>query len=88
MSAGTCDLDSSGSGRAQRWRLPIVEMSDYVLDSAEGLIRLVDIFDGASQLIVYNHMWFRARSGNVQGAPGLPRSSPDWMPWTISTPGS
>ena len=42
---------------AQRRRLPMVEMPDYTLVGPEGPVRLVDIFDGRSQLIVYNHMW-------------------------------
>ena len=42
---------------AQRRRLPMVRMGDYTLTGADGPVRLVDVFDGKSQLIVYNHMW-------------------------------
>ena len=35
----------------------MVRMPEYTLVGAEGPVRLVDIFDGRSQLIVYNHMW-------------------------------
>ena len=53
--AATRELDAIA---AQRRRLPMVELPDYTLIGADGPIRLVDIFDGRSQLIVYNHMWF------------------------------
>jgi predicted dithiol-disulfide oxidoreductase (DUF899 family) len=53
--AATRELDAIA---AQRRRLPMVEMPDYTLIGADGAVRLVDIFDGHSQLIVYNHMWF------------------------------
>lgn len=52
--AATRELDAIA---AQRRRLPMVEMPDYTLMSADGPARLVDLFDGRSQLIVYNHMW-------------------------------
>lgn len=52
--AATKELDAIA---AQRRRLPAVRMPDYTLVGAEGPVRLVDIFDGRSQLIVYNHMW-------------------------------
>lgn len=52
--AATKELDAIA---AQRRRLPMVKMPDYTLVGAEGPVRLVDIFDGKSQLIVYNHMW-------------------------------
>jgi predicted dithiol-disulfide oxidoreductase (DUF899 family) len=34
---------------------------------AEGPVRLVDIFDGRSQLIVYNHMWDRGEEWQCGG---------------------
>ena len=43
---------------AQRRRLPMVELPEYTLVGQEGPIRLAEIFGGATQLIVYNHMWF------------------------------
>ncbi|GAA3717903.1 DUF899 domain-containing protein [Gordonia hankookensis] len=52
--AATRELDAIA---AQRRRLPMVEMPDYTLIGPDGPIRLVDIFAGRSQLIVYNHMW-------------------------------
>ena len=53
--AATKELDAIA---AQRRRLPMVELPDYVLDGPDGPIRFVDVFDGRRQLIVYNHMWF------------------------------
>lgn len=53
--AATRELDAIA---AQRRRLPMVELPDYILEGENGPVRLVDIFDGKSQLIVYNHMWF------------------------------
>ncbi len=52
--AATRELDAIA---AQRRRLPMVEMPDYTLIGENGPIRLADIFEGRSQLIVYNHMW-------------------------------
>ena len=52
--AATKELDAIA---AARLRPPMVEMPDYTLIGADGPIRLVDIFQGRSQLIVYNHMW-------------------------------
>lgn len=52
--AATRELDAIA---AQRRRLPMVEMPDYTLVGPDGPVRLVDIFNGRSQLVVYNHMW-------------------------------
>ena len=52
--AATRELDAIA---AQRRRLPMVELPDYTLIGPDGAVRLVDVFDGRSQLIVYNHMW-------------------------------
>jgi predicted dithiol-disulfide oxidoreductase (DUF899 family) len=52
--AATKELDAIA---AQRRRLPMVRMSEYTLVGADGPVRLVDIFDGRSQLITYHHMW-------------------------------
>ncbi len=52
--AATRELDAIA---AQRRRLPMVEMPEYTLDGADGPVRLVDVFEGKNQLIVYNHMW-------------------------------
>ena len=52
--AATRELDAIA---AQRRRLPMVALPDHTLEGEDGPVRLVDVFDGASQLIVYNHMW-------------------------------
>jgi predicted dithiol-disulfide oxidoreductase (DUF899 family) len=52
--AATRELDAIA---AQRRRLPMVRLPEYTLVGADGPVRLADIFDGRSQLIVYNHMW-------------------------------
>ncbi|GAA2352093.1 DUF899 family protein [Saccharopolyspora halophila] len=52
--AATRELDAIA---AQRRRLPMVEMPEYVLDGEHGPVRLAEVFDGAAQLIVYNHMF-------------------------------
>src|SRR6187397_1847085 len=53
--AATRELDAIAAARR---RLPMVELPDYVLEGAEGPIRLADVFEGKRQLIVYNHMLF------------------------------
>ncbi|WP_221583621.1 DUF899 family protein [Microbacterium sp. G2-8] len=52
--AATRELDAIA---AQRRRLPMVELPEYTLMSADGPVRLADVFDGRSQLITYHHMW-------------------------------
>jgi predicted dithiol-disulfide oxidoreductase (DUF899 family) len=66
--AATRELDAIA---AQRRRLPMVELPDYTLESAEGPVRLVDVFDGRSQLIVYNHMWSPAEEWQCDGCTGF-----------------
>ena len=66
--AATRELDAIA---AQRRRLPMVEMPDYVLEGADGPVRLVDVFRGATQLIVYNHMWFEGEEWQCSGCTGL-----------------
>ena len=56
---------------AQRRRLPMVEMPDYTLIGADGPVRLVDVFDGRSQLIVYNHMWTPGAEWQCGGCTGF-----------------
>jgi predicted dithiol-disulfide oxidoreductase (DUF899 family) len=66
--AATRELDAIA---AQRRRLPMVEMPDYTLDGEEGPVRLVDVFDSRSQLIVYNHMWFKGEQWQCSGCTGF-----------------
>jgi predicted dithiol-disulfide oxidoreductase (DUF899 family) len=66
--AATRELDAIA---AQRRRLPMVEMPDYVLEGVEGPVRLVDVFEGKPQLIVYNHMWFPDEEWQCPGCTGF-----------------
>ena len=66
--AATRELDAVA---AQRRRLPMVQMPDYVLEGADGPVRLVDVFEGAPQLIVYNHMWFDDSEWQCGGCTGF-----------------
>ena len=66
--AATRELDAIA---AQRRRLPMVEMPGYVLDGGDGPVRLADVFDGASQLIVYHHMWFPGEEWQCGGCTGF-----------------
>ena len=66
--AATRELDAIA---AERRRLPMVELPDYVLEGADGPIRLVDIFEGKPQLIVYNHMWFPGEDWQCGGCTGF-----------------
>jgi predicted dithiol-disulfide oxidoreductase (DUF899 family) len=53
--AATRELDAIAAARR---RLPAVELPEYTLEGADGPVRLIDVFEGRRQLIVYNHMWF------------------------------
>jgi predicted dithiol-disulfide oxidoreductase (DUF899 family) len=66
--AATRELDAIA---AQRRRLPMVELPEYTLEGEEGPVRLVDVFDGKPQLIVYNHMWFPGETWQCGGCTGL-----------------
>src|SRR6195952_5303686 len=66
--AATRELDAIA---AQRRRLPMLELEDYTLVGPEGPIRLVDVFDGRSQLIVYNHMWSDGAEWQCGGCTGF-----------------
>ena len=66
--AATRELDAIA---AQRRRLPMVKMPDYTLEGENGPIRLAEIFDGKSQLIVYNHMWFPNEEWQCGGCTGF-----------------
>src|SRR6201998_256053 len=66
--AATRELDAIA---AQRRRMPMVELPDYTLIGADGPTRLVDVFDGRSQLIVYNHMWTDGAEWQCGGCTGF-----------------
>jgi predicted dithiol-disulfide oxidoreductase (DUF899 family) len=66
--AATRELDAIA---AQRRRLPMVKLPDYTLIGADGPTRLVDVFDGRSQLIVYNHMWADGAEWQCGGCTGF-----------------
>jgi len=56
---------------AARRRLPMVELPDYTLEGADGPVRLVEVFEGKRQLIVYNHMWFPGEEWQCSGCTGF-----------------
>ncbi|MGD1111047.1 MAG: DUF899 family protein, partial [Mycobacterium sp.] len=66
--AATRELDAIA---AQRRRLPMVEIPDYTLIGVDGRIRLIDVFDGRSQLIVYHHMWSDGAEWQCGGCTGF-----------------
>ncbi|MCV7089940.1 DUF899 domain-containing protein [Mycobacterium interjectum] len=66
--AATRELDAIA---AQRRRLPMVELPDYTLIGANGPVRLVDVFAGRSQLIVYHHMWSDGAEWQCGGCTGF-----------------
>src|SRR4029079_14211325 len=55
------------SSAAHRRRLPMVAMPEYTLEGPDGPVRLVDVFDGRRQLVVYNHMWFPGETWQCGG---------------------
>lgn len=65
--AVTRELDAVA---AQRRRLPMVKMPDYTLAGEHGPVRLAEIFDGASQLITYHHMWTPGAEWQCGGCTG------------------
>ena len=66
--AATQELDAIAAARR---RLPMVELPEYTLEGADGLVRLADAFEGKHQLIVYNHMWFPGETWQCSGCTGL-----------------
>lgn len=66
--AATRELDAIA---AQRRRLPMVEMPDYTLIGEHGPLRLADVFEGRSQLIVYHHMWTDGAQWQCGGCTGF-----------------
>lgn len=65
--AATRELDAIA---AQRRRLPMVELPEYLLDGPDGPLRLVDLFGDKTQLIVYSHMWFPGKTWQCPGCTG------------------
>jgi predicted dithiol-disulfide oxidoreductase (DUF899 family) len=66
--AATRELDAIAAARR---RLPMVELPDYTLEGPDGPVRLLDVFDGKAQLIVYNHMWFPGEEWQCSGCTGF-----------------
>jgi predicted dithiol-disulfide oxidoreductase (DUF899 family) len=66
--AATRELDAIA---AQRRRLPMVKMPEYTLAGKDGPVRLVDLFDGRSQLITYHHMWHDGAEWQCPGCTGF-----------------
>jgi predicted dithiol-disulfide oxidoreductase (DUF899 family) len=66
--AVTRELDAVAAARR---RLPMVELPDYVLEGADGPVRLADVFEGATQLIVYHHMWSPGEEWQCGGCTGF-----------------
>jgi predicted dithiol-disulfide oxidoreductase (DUF899 family) len=66
--AATRELDAIAAARRS---LPMVELPDYTLDGPDGPVRLVDVFEGKRQLIVYNHMWFPGEEWQCPGCTGF-----------------
>ncbi|MFN6546738.1 DUF899 family protein [Mycolicibacterium nivoides] len=49
---------------AQRRRLPMVKVDkDYTFEGPNGEVRLVDLFEGRSQLYIHHFMWIDAIDG-------------------------
>ncbi|WP_059016078.1 DUF899 family protein [Mycobacterium sp. M26] len=66
--AATRELDAIA---AQRRRLPMVKLPKYVLIGPDGPVSLAEVFDGRSQLIVYNHMWTDGEQWQCPGCTGF-----------------
>ncbi|MEU3464758.1 DUF899 family protein [Streptomyces sp. NPDC006733] len=66
--AATRELDAIA---AQRRRLPMVQMPDYVLEGEQGPVRLADVFGDHPQLIVYSHMWHAGADWQCPGCTGF-----------------
>src|SRR5262245_63997579 len=66
--AATRELDAIAAARR---RLPMVELPDYILEGPDGEARLIDLFEGKRQLIVYSHMWFPGEEWQCGGCTGF-----------------
>lgn len=57
---------------AERRKLPMVAVEqDYRFDGPQGEVRLLDLFEGRSQLIVYHFMFHRDRGEGCEGCSSL-----------------
>jgi predicted dithiol-disulfide oxidoreductase (DUF899 family) len=57
---------------AERRKLPMVAVEqDYRFDGPRGEVRLLDLFEGRSQLIVYHFMYHRDRGEGCEGCSSL-----------------
>lgn len=57
---------------AKRRRLPMVKIEkEYAFEGPSGLVKLVDLFDGRTQLIVYHFMFDPAWDAGCTGCTGL-----------------
>jgi predicted dithiol-disulfide oxidoreductase (DUF899 family) len=67
--AATRELDAIA---AQRRHMPVVELPTYVFTGEDGTsVTLADVFDGRTQLIVYNHMWADGAQWQCSGCTGF-----------------
>ncbi|MHC5256475.1 DUF899 domain-containing protein [Streptomyces sp. UC4497] len=66
--AATRELDAIA---AQRRRLPMVELPEYVLEGEDGPVRLTEVFGEQPQLIVYHHMWHEGAEWQCGGCTGF-----------------
>nr|WP_274637126.1 DUF899 family protein [Microbacterium bovistercoris] len=66
--AATRELDAIA---AQRRRMPMVRLPEYTLVGQDGPVRLVDVFEGRSQLITYHHMWHAGAEWQCSGCTGF-----------------
>lgn len=55
---------------AERRRLPMVEIENYVFEGPEGLVSLLELFEGRRQLIVYHFMFDPAWDKGCAGCTG------------------
>lgn len=66
---------------AERRRLPMVRIDkDYVFEGPEGKARLLDLFDGRQQLIVFHFMWLWEVDANGHEQP-RDRGCPSCSAW-------
>src|SRR5450759_2297400 len=66
--AATRELDAIA---AQRRRLPMARVADYILEGEQGPVRLAGGLGGNLQLILYSHMWFPGAQWQCPGCTGF-----------------